>query len=195
MLSWCQQVECCSCLKTLKLQDWTTTTTTTTTTKTTTADGMLLLSEDSEVARLGSGNTLTHHGNLHHFETFWQNLATNTSSSLAGHPLTKSTYTSDPISVFARVDFSWPTMFCFSFAIKKPPQELCKGYQVGSVNKFLESFARRLGSWERFLRWEGGFQMERSLKHDVIIVRAKKEASTSAVCSCFIVFLCLSVSV
>ena len=30
MLSWCQQVECCSCLKTLKVQDWTITTTTTT---------------------------------------------------------------------------------------------------------------------------------------------------------------------
>ena len=30
MLSWCQQVECCSCLKTLKLQDWTIRTTTTT---------------------------------------------------------------------------------------------------------------------------------------------------------------------
>ena len=37
--------------------------------------------------------------------------------------------------------------------------------------------------------------MERSLKHDVIIVRSKKEASTSAVCSYSPVFLCLSVSV
>ena len=37
--------------------------------------------------------------------------------------------------------------------------------------------------------------MERSLKHDVIIVRSKKEVSTSAVCSYFLVFLCLSVSV
>ena len=36
--------------------------------------------------------------------------------------------------------------------------------------------------------------MERSLKHDVIIVRSKKEVSTSAVCSYFLVLLCLSVS-
>ena len=48
-------------------------------------------------------------------------------------------------------------MFCFSFAIKKPSQELCKEYQVGSVNKFLESFARRLGS----LEVGGGFYDER----------------------------------
>ena len=40
---------------------------------------------------------------------------------------------------------------------KKPSQELCKGYQVGSVNKFLESFARRLGS----LEVGGGFYDER----------------------------------
>ena len=37
--------------------------------------------------------------------------------------------------------------------------------------------------------------MERSLKHDVIIVRSKKEVSTSAVCSYFLVLLCLSVCV
>ena len=37
--------------------------------------------------------------------------------------------------------------------------------------------------------------MERSLKHDVIIVRSKTEVSTSAVCSYFLVLLCLSVSV
>ena len=37
--------------------------------------------------------------------------------------------------------------------------------------------------------------MERSLKHDVIIVRSKKEVSTSAMCSYFFVLLCFSVSV